>query len=68
MKRMFEYLNHKIKENDKSLKKFVGKDMIIMNGYLTNLYFIEDAELEELQELEPGLIITLVMEPKKKGE
>lgn len=66
MKRMFDFSNYEIKEKHRGLKKFIGKDIIVFNKNHANLYFIQDAELEELQEIQPGLLITLVKDNKEK--
>jgi len=63
---MFDFSNYEIKDNDRGLKKFIGKDIIVFNKNHANLYFIQDAELEELQEIQPGLLITLVKDNKEK--
>lgn len=66
MKRMFKFLHYEIKENDRGLRKFIGKDMIVFNKNHANLFFIQNAELEELQGIQPGLLITLVQDNKEK--
>lgn len=59
MRRIFEFTHHEIKENDR-LNKFVGRDLIVFNKHHANLYFIQNAELEDLEKIQPGLFIKLV--------
>jgi hypothetical protein len=71
MKRMPEYTNYEIEKNghlknplsgNKKMKALVGKDILVSNKNKVVLWLIQDAELSELEELDEGLLLTIIKE------
>lgn len=69
MKRLVDYTNYEVESTrhlrnvlsgNRTLKALVGKDLLVKNKNQVVLWFIEKAELAELEELEEGLFLTIV--------
>lgn len=69
MKRLLDYTNYEIEKNghlknplsgNRKMKALVGKDVLVKNKNGVVLWFIQNAELAELEELSEGLLITVV--------
>lgn len=69
MKRLVEYTNYEVESNghlknvlsgNRTLKALVGKDLLVKNKNQVILWFIEKAELAELEELQAGLFLTVI--------
>lgn len=73
MKRLLEYTNYEIEKNghlknplagNKKMKALVGKDILVSNKNKVVLWLIQNAELAELEELDEGLLLTVVKDNK----
>lgn len=73
MKRLLEYTNYEIEKNghlknplagNRKMKALVGKDILVSNKNKAVLWLIQNAELAELEELDEGLLLTVVRENK----
>lgn len=73
MKRLLEYTNYEIEKNghlknplagNRKMKALVGKDILVSNKNKVVLWLIQNAELAELEELDEGLLLTVVKENK----
>lgn len=69
MKRLVDYTNYEIESKgqlknvlsgNRTLKALVGKDLLVKNKNQVVLWFLQNAELTELEELQEGLFLTVV--------
>lgn len=73
MKRMLEFTNYEVEKNghlknplagNRKIKALVGKDILVSNKNKVVLWLIQNAELGELEELDEGLLLTIVKDSK----